>query len=154
MKRIGLRGVVILSCAATAVSAGPYDGIYKQAANAECALVGVDGGSVRIADGIFYGVEVQCRMDNPVNVLEMDALLYTMNCSDDDTQFSERAMLMNKAEGNGIIMVWDGYAFVYDRCPAAGEAAPPADGVAATSPVIAPADPAATPVDAPAAPAD
>jgi len=25
-------------------------------------------------------------------------------------------MLLNSKEGNGLIMVWNGYAFVYDRC--------------------------------------
>lgn len=107
---------VVLTLLATAAASGPYDGTYKQAANAECDLVGVDGGSVKIAEGIFYGVELECRMTNPVDVLEMDALLYTMQCSGQDQIFSERAMLMNKAEGDGIIMVWNGYAFVYDRC--------------------------------------
>jgi hypothetical protein len=110
--------------AAQAALAGPYDGVYKQAANAECALVGVDGGAVRIDNEIFHGVEVECLMVDPVNVLEMDALLYTMQCSGSDQVFSERAMLMNKAEGDGIIMVWDGYAFVYDRCPEPGAPAP------------------------------
>ena len=125
---------VLATALATSATAGPYDGVYKQAANAECAMVGVDGGSVRIADDIFYGVEVECRMTDPVNVLDMDALLYTMQCSGEDTLFSERAMLMNKAQGDGIIMVWDGYAFVYDRCPAPGATAPAAEATpAATS---------------------
>ncbi|MFZ3582066.1 hypothetical protein ACOI1H_07850 [Loktanella sp. DJP18] len=140
---------------ATATMAGPYDGTYRQAANAECALVGIDGGSVKIEDDIFYGVEVECRMANPVNVLDMDALLYTMQCSGDDTVFSERAMLMNKAQDDGIIMVWDGYAFVYDRCPAPGDGPSVTDPVADAAPTIPPpADP-VTPADAPAGtPAD
>ncbi|SEN32404.1 hypothetical protein SAMN04488003_11353 [Loktanella fryxellensis] len=102
---------------AAPVAAGPFDGTYRQAANAECALVGIDGGSVRIAEGIFYGVEVECRMTNPVNVVDMDAQLYTMACSGEGQTFNERAMLLNSAQSDGIIMVWDGYAFVYDRCP-------------------------------------
>lgn len=106
----------VLTLLATPAASGPYDGTYKQAANAECDLVGVDGGSVKISKDIFYGVELECRMTNPVDVLEMDALLYTMQCSGQDQLFSERAMLMNKAEGDGIIMIWNGYAFVYDRC--------------------------------------
>ena len=145
---------VMAAALATAAAAGPYDGTYKQAANAECALVGIDGGSVRIADGIFYGVEVECRMADPVNVLEMDALLYTMQCSGEDTLFSERAMLMNKAQGDGIIMVWDGYAFVYDRCPEPGEAPAATDPVADAAPTIPPAAPAFTPAEAPAEPTD
>lgn len=93
-----------------------FDGIYKQTATSECALVGVDGGAVEIRDGIFYGVEVECRMTRPVNVLEMDAQLFTMQCSGEDQAWTERAMLMNSAEDDGIIMIWDGYAFVYEAC--------------------------------------
>jgi len=107
-----------LFAAPLAAEAGPYDGVYRQRVNAECALVGVDGGSLRIAGGIFYGVEMQCVMSRPVDVLDMDATLYTMQCSGESETWTERAMLMKAAEGNGIIMVWNGYAFRYDRCPA------------------------------------
>ena len=103
--------------------ATPYDGVYKQAANAECSLVGVDGGAIEVRDGIFYGVEAECRMTRPVNVLEMDATLYTMQCSGEDQIWTERAMLMKPAanpdtgEKSGLIMIWDGFAFVYESCP-------------------------------------
>ena len=99
-----------------AAIAGPYDGIYKQTANAECALIGVDGGALEIRDSIFYGVEVECRMTRPVNVNDMDATLYTMQCSGEDQSWTERAMMMKPAEGEGLIMVWNGYAFAYDAC--------------------------------------
>lgn len=100
------------------VFAGPYDGVYKQTANAECALVGVDGGSLRIADNTFFGVEVQCQMTNPVDINDMDATIYTMVCSGDDGTWTERAVMMNDAAKTGIYMIWDGYAFRYDRCEA------------------------------------
>ncbi|NBD30923.1 MAG: hypothetical protein GVY31_12910 [Alphaproteobacteria bacterium] len=96
--------------------ATPYDGTYRQNANADCGLVGVDGGALKIEDGIFYGVESQCRMTRPVNVVNMDATLYTMVCSGEGTNWTERAMVMDSAGGDGIIMVWNGYAFRYDRC--------------------------------------
>lgn len=100
------------------VAATPYDGTYRQNANSECLLVGVYGGALRIEDGIFYGVEMECRMTRPVTVVNMDATLYTMRCSGEDQIWSERAMVMNDAEvDGGIIMVWDGYAFRYSRCP-------------------------------------
>ncbi|SLN29748.1 hypothetical protein [Pseudooctadecabacter jejudonensis] len=98
-------------------AATPYDGTFRQNANAECALVGVDGGALRIEDGIFYGVDLECRMTRPVNVVDMDATLYTMACSGNDEVWTERAMVMNDAESDGIIMLWDGYAFAYSRCP-------------------------------------
>ena len=108
-------------------AATPFDGVYRQTANSECALVGVDGGSLRIEDGIFYGVGLECRMTRPVNVVDMDATLYTMSCSDEDQIWTERAMVMNDGESDGIIMIWDGYAFRYSRCPDAAQAAEPAN---------------------------
>ena len=96
--------------------ATPYDGVYRQAANAECGLVGVDGAAVEIRDGIFYGVELECRMANPVNVVDMDATLYSMECSGTGDIWTERALVMKAAEGSGIIMVWNGYAFKYENC--------------------------------------
>lgn len=97
--------------------AGPFDGVYRQVANAECALVGVDGGAIEIRGGLFYGVEMECRMTRPIDVVNMDATLYTMQCSGDAASWTERAMLMNSAEDEGIFMIWNGYAFRYDRCP-------------------------------------
>lgn len=97
-------------------TANPYDGVYKQTANAECSLIGVDGGALEIRDGIFYGVESECLMTKPVNVVDMDATLFTMQCSGEGQFWSERAMVMEDADSDGIIMVWNGYAFRYDRC--------------------------------------
>ena len=98
------------------VLAGPYDGVYKQTANAECALVGADGGSLRIAESIFYGVEMQCRMTNPVDITDMDATIYTMECSGEGQTWTERAIMMIDAQDPGLYMIWNGYAFRYDRC--------------------------------------
>lgn len=111
-----IRGIALVALLPTVAAADTFDGTYKQAANADCANIGADGGALRIADGIFYGVEVECRMTQPVDVLQMDATLYIMQCSGEDQVWSERAMLMNAAEGDGIIMVWNGYAFAYDKC--------------------------------------
>lgn len=97
--------------------AGPYDGVFRQTANADCGLVGVDGGALEIRNGIFYGVDLECRMTRPVNVVNMDATLYTMQCSGEGEVWSERAMLMHTGGGEGLIMIWNGYAFRYSRCP-------------------------------------
>jgi len=81
--------------------ATPYDGTYRQNANADCGLVGVDGGALRIEDGIFYGVENECRMASPVNVVDMDATLYTMECSGEGARWTERAMVMEAPRATG-----------------------------------------------------
>lgn len=112
MKRL----ITTLILAPISLAAAPYDGVYKQSANAECDLIGADGGSLQIKDGIFYGVDVECRMSKPVNVVDMDATLFTMQCSGEDQFWTERAMVMNAAEDDGIVMVWNGYAFRYKRC--------------------------------------
>ncbi len=98
-------------------AASPYDGTYRQSANADCGLVGVDGGAIQINDGIFHGVELQCRMTRPVSVVDMHATLYTMVCTGEDESWTERAMVMRAAgEDDNIIMIWNGYAFQYDNC--------------------------------------
>jgi hypothetical protein len=107
---------VLIGLVPAVLAAAPYDGVYRQTANAECALIGVDGGSVRIAAGIFYGVETQCQMTRPVDVNGMEATLYTMECVADGEQWTERAMLMRTADGEGLYMIWDGYVFVYSIC--------------------------------------
>lgn len=119
MTKFGV-GLAAMIWAALAVQAGAgeasYDGIYRQAANADCAMVGTHGGAISIKDGVFTGVESSCRMTKPVSVVDMDATLFTFQCTGEGTVWSERAMIMHKAEKDGIIMVWNGYAFVYDRC--------------------------------------
>jgi len=109
---------VFFAMVAFPVAASPYDGVYKQTETAECALVGVDGGSLKIEENIFYGVEVECRMTDPVEVEEMGATLYQMQCSGPAEIWTERAMLMPDADETGLYMVWKGYAFRYERCPA------------------------------------
>jgi hypothetical protein len=117
MTRLLSLSAVFVSVFPAVLSATPFDGVYRQTANAECALIGANGGSIRIASGIFYGVETQCQMTRPVDVNGMDATLYTMECAAEGEQWTERAMLMRTADGEGLYMIWDGYVFVYSLCP-------------------------------------
>ncbi|KAA9007114.1 hypothetical protein [Histidinibacterium aquaticum] len=113
-----MRGLLLsLALLPGLASAQGYDGTYRQSANADCGLIGVDGGAVRIEDGIFYGVGMECRMTQPVNIVDMSADLFTLECSGDEGElWTERVMLMDAAEDDGLFMIWDGYAFRYDRC--------------------------------------
>ncbi len=111
-----MRYLSILLLCPIAAFAGPYDGVYKQTAHSECSLVGADGGSLKIEESIFYGVEVECRMARPVDINDMNATIYHMECSGEGEAWTERAMIMHDAEQAGIYMIWDGYAFRYERC--------------------------------------
>ena len=114
---LGLVAAVLLAGTAAAT---PYDGLYRTSLDADCSRVGVEGGALRIEDGLFEGIGSECRMLLPVDVVDMDATLYTMECSSGDTSWSERAMLMKAADEGGLIFLLNGYAFHYALCPAAG----------------------------------
>lgn len=127
----------VSSLAVTLLAAGPvaaqtsFDGVYRQGLGADCAAVGQDGGALQIEDGVFTGVESQCRMTDPVEVRGMEAVLYDMACSGEGSAWSARAMFMRAADG-GLILVWDGFAFKYDRCTVPAEV----EGVVTTAPTI------------------
>ncbi|ARO13680.1 hypothetical protein BVG79_00324 [Ketogulonicigenium robustum] len=125
MVRVASIAAYVLIGFSSAVAAGPWDGIYRQSPNASCTQIGVNGGALKIEESVFYGVGIACRMTRPVDVLDMDATLYTMECVDgneaDSDHWSERAMMMRDAQSDGIIMIWNGYSFRYGRCPAPEE---------------------------------
>lgn len=99
------RFLCFLALCPTLAFAASFDGVDKQTANSVCGLIGVDGGFIEIKGGISQGVKVQCRMNNPVNVIDMDAILYNMQCSGEGQVWTERAMLMNSAEDDELIMI-------------------------------------------------
>lgn len=112
----------------------PWDGTYRLSEDADCRKIGEEGGALRIEEGVLRGVGSTCRMTEPVDVLDLDATLYDMACEGEGQSWTERAMLMRAAEGDGIFLAWRGYVFRYDRCPEPEEASvgaeAPADGAA------------------------
>ena len=134
---LSLVGAILVPAAASAQGL-PWDGTYRVGPDGDCSRVGEDGGSLRIGGGRLVGAGANCTMTLPVDVLDMDATLYTMECetapsrddgggpgSDLPQSWTARALFMNAAEGDALILVWDGYAFRHERCPA--PAAPPDD---------------------------
>lgn len=91
------------------------EGRYKLSPDADCSSE-ADGSLLKIEEDIFYGTESQCRMTNPVEVRDMSATLYDMICTGEGTAWTERALMLQGAQDE-LILVWDGYAFAYPRCP-------------------------------------
>jgi len=52
-----------------------------------------------------------------VNVVDMDATLYTMECSGGSDVWSELAMVMDGPGDGSIFVIRNGYVFSYSRCP-------------------------------------
>ena len=109
-----LRPLLLAALLPQAALALPWDGTYRLGEDADCEA---EGGSLRIEEGVLHGVESTCRMTDPVDVLDLDATLYVMDCEGEGQEWSERAMLMKAAEGDAIFLAWRGYVFRYDRCP-------------------------------------
>lgn len=130
MTRVHLLTPLLLGLAAPA-AALPWDGTYLLSEEGDCAQVGEEGGALRIEEGVLTGVDSSCRMTDPVDVLDLDATLYVMECEGEGQSWTERAMLMRPAEDDGIFLLWRGYAFRYARCPAAEGAGEEAGAVPA-----------------------
>lgn len=118
------RAFLFLTLLPVAAIAGPWDGTYRQGEDADCTRVGVEGAAIRIQDNTFYGNEAVCQMRQPIEVRNMHATLYDMYCEGylgEDGQppqpWEARTMVM-RGPDEGLYMIWDGYAFQFDRCTA------------------------------------
>lgn len=121
----------VLTLAVAPAFALPWDGTYRPSPDADCARVGEEGGALRIAEGALHGIEATCEMTAPVDIVDMEATIYTMDCTGEGERWTERAIFMKAAEGDAIFVIWNGYAFRYERCPAEETAAGTGDETAA-----------------------
>lgn len=114
------RLALLAALAASPVAAqqvADFDGTWRASPTTDCTVIGGDGGALKIEGTTFQGAEATCEMTQPVNVRDMDAKLFDMVCTGEGTTFTERAMMMHAADG-GLILVWNGFAFKYEACPA------------------------------------
>ncbi len=116
--RLALVTLVALASGPTALLAQTpdFDGVWRSDPDTACEAAGGDSAPIRIADGVLHGVETECRMTDPQEVRDMEAVLYDMECAaEDDSSFTARAMFLKAADG-GLYLIWDGYAFKYEPC--------------------------------------
>lgn len=109
--------LLLTALAAGPATGGPFDGLYKPAPTTDCTLEEGDGAPLRVKDNVFHGVESHCQMTRPVNVRDMDGVLYDMVCTGEGDNWTSRALFLRAAD-DGLILAWNGFAFKYDRCPA------------------------------------
>ena len=67
-----------------ALAADGFDGLYfpedQRGWLCDEASLGSDGGALAIRNGTLIGVETSCALTKPVNVRDMDAVLYDLEC--------------------------------------------------------------------------
>ena len=108
----------VIALWAGVAGAADYSGTYGLTAGSDCSILGMDhpNGTIVISEGVFSGIESSCRMTRPVDVIGMDATLFTFECAGEGLQWDMRVMLMWAAEG-GIYVIRDGFAAQYPACP-------------------------------------
>lgn len=105
-----------------AVGAGPFDGLYRPnydwALAWDCTTVGVDGGALAVENDTLTAVDNSCTLSDPVEVRDMEAVLYDAECSGDGGASAGRIMLM--AHDFGLYVIRDGFVLDWIRCGEAG----------------------------------
>ena len=100
------------------VCADDYDGLYHPEGQrgwlCDEPSLGSDGGALAIRDGKLVGVETVCEMSNPVNVRDMDAVLYDLECESEGESTTER-MLVARSD-TGVIVLRNGFAAEWRTC--------------------------------------
>lgn len=113
--RLAVLAALLAGPTALAAQDLDFDGLWRSNPNADCGQVSATGSALRIEDEVLYGAENECRMTRPVEVRDMEAVLYDMECEADGTAFTERAMFLKAADG-GLYLIWNGFAFKYEAC--------------------------------------
>ena len=100
--------------------ATPYDGLYRPnydfAASWDCETVGMEGGALAIEGDVLTGVETRCTLGDPVEVRDMNAVLYDADCAGEGESYSERVMLL--AHEFGVYVIRDGLVLDWLACDA------------------------------------
>lgn len=113
------RAVLLLAALAPGLAlATPFDGLYRPnhdfAERWDCRSVGRDGGALAIEGDRLIGVENSCRLTAPVEVRDMNAVLYDADCTAEGESYAERVMLM--AHDFGVYVIRDGLVLDWLAC--------------------------------------
>jgi len=116
-----MRCALILALFWPAVAgAGPFDGLYRPnydwASAWDCASVGQDGGALAVEGLTLRAVENTCTLSDPVEIRDMEAVLYDASCAGEGEESAGRIMLM--AHAFGIYVIRDGFVLDWISCEA------------------------------------
>ncbi|MBW6506569.1 MAG: hypothetical protein K0B00_07465 [Rhodobacteraceae bacterium] len=111
MRGLTLSLALMLILAPAAVAAQGFDGTYSLG---NCSQPGEGTMVLAGATIIFY--ESACRLSNPTGLPGFDeAVMYDASCEGEGETWKDKMLLM-PALSDGLVVVWPGWANVYERC--------------------------------------
>jgi len=109
---------VALAATNLAAQSNSFDGLYKPRgadyANWDCRTVGQDSGAIEIQNYEIWGVESLCRLNNPIPVNGMSAVLFDAECAGEGYEWTERVMLMSA--DFGVYHITDSFVAEWQNC--------------------------------------
>lgn len=115
-----MRALAILlgSVLPVVAAAGPFDGLYRPsgAGDWDCREIGMEGGALAVAEGRIDFIEGFCRLENPVAVRGMAAVLYDGACVTEGRDSAQRLLLMKHADRGGLYVISDGQVLDWIAC--------------------------------------
>lgn len=112
--RLCLIALLVPSC----LMAQGFDGLYfpegQRGWLCDEESLGQDGGALAIRERKLIGVETSCALTRPVNVRDMDAVLYDLDCTAEGEQATERALIARS--DTGVIILRDGFVAQWQKC--------------------------------------
>lgn len=80
-----------------------------------CSTDGAEGGALRLSESTFWGLENKCEMTNPVEIRDMDGILFDMECWGEGTQYTYRFLVLQEYDGS-LTTHGNGFTNTYQRC--------------------------------------
>ena len=91
-------------------------GAASEAWTCRADALGQDGGALGVSTRELIGIESRCSLANPVNVRNMDAVLYDATCTAEGEESTARVMIMPSP--GGVYIIRDMLVFEWEMCPA------------------------------------
>ena len=72
-------------------------------------------GVIRLSETTFWGTETKCDLTNPVEIRDMDGILFDLMCLGEGMEYTERMLLLQAYDGS-LTTHSDGFTNTYTLC--------------------------------------